>query len=118
MIRSSSIIFLSLLASASALCTFAQQGAVLATPPPTEAVAAPSNTLPDAPSAALQDPPPPNQPANQNQDYEGKQTKRILGIIPNFRSGQNSLMRLENPSRPTCVTQRWPVFVHVRSSLG
>lgn len=29
---------------------------------------------------------PPPQPATQNYSYEGKQTKRILGIVPNFRS--------------------------------
>jgi hypothetical protein len=35
------------------------------------------NEFPDAPVAAKQ---------NQDQSYEGKQTRRILGIIPNFRS--------------------------------
>jgi len=40
-----------------------------------------TSTLPDAPQPAQQAP-----AATQNQGTEGKQTKRILGIIPNFRS--------------------------------
>jgi hypothetical protein len=47
--------------------------------PPAEA----SAVLPDAPLPAQQTQP---QPAAQGQGSEGKQTKRILGIIPNFRS--------------------------------
>jgi len=42
--------------------------------------------LPDAPSAAMQDPATAGHPTGQNQEYEGKRTRRILGIIPNFRS--------------------------------
>ena len=43
------------------------------------------SNLPDAPGAAQQTPAAPAQ-NNQNTSYEGKQTKRILGIVPNFRS--------------------------------
>jgi hypothetical protein len=44
--------------------------------------------LPDAPSPAQQSPLPQqdHSPQSKNQDLEGKQTKRILGIVPNFRS--------------------------------
>jgi hypothetical protein len=47
---------------------------------PAQSAAAPTSAsaaLPDAPLPALQ---------VQTPDYEGKQTKRILGIVPNFRS--------------------------------
>jgi hypothetical protein len=42
--------------------------------------------LPDAPSQAQQNPVPPTVPTTPKYVYDGKQTKRILGIIPNFRS--------------------------------
>lgn len=59
-------------------CTLAQ-----ATTPSREAISSdPSTALPDAPSAGQQNSPQAN-PANGD---EGKQTRRILGIIPNFRS--------------------------------
>lgn len=47
-----------------------------------------SDSLPDAPIAsAQQNPPPTMQSANAAaKSVEGKQTKRILGIVPNFRS--------------------------------
>jgi hypothetical protein len=42
-------------------------------------------SLPDAPDASQQTTAPPPQ-TNTDTSYEGKQTKRILGIVPNFRS--------------------------------
>jgi hypothetical protein len=42
--------------------------------------------LQDAPSPAQQNQSPQAQPASAAQNDEGKQTKRILGIIPNFRA--------------------------------
>ena len=42
--------------------------------------------LPDAPSAAQQNSVQPGQTASQTNEFEGKQTRRILGFIPNFRS--------------------------------
>jgi hypothetical protein len=70
--------------------SFAQQAAGTYAQPSSnsELVAA----LPDAPSVALPDQPTqPDQTAaaqssGQTTGYEGKQTKRILGIVPNFRS--------------------------------
>lgn len=57
------------------------------------AQSAPARTddpLPDAPAVAqsAQNPPatPATQDSSQNGSLEGKQTKRILGIVPNFRS--------------------------------
>jgi hypothetical protein len=41
-----------------------------------------TSSLPDEPSKAHSS----ASQQNQDQDYEGKQTRRILGIIPNFRS--------------------------------
>jgi hypothetical protein len=48
---------------------------------------APNRDLPEDPGAVLQQQSanPPAQ-SNPNSSYEGKQTKRILGIVPNFRS--------------------------------
>jgi hypothetical protein len=51
-----------------------------------ESVSISASVLPDAPTPAQQSPASPIPPAVKNNDYEGKQTKRILGIIPNFRS--------------------------------
>ena len=45
-----------------------------------------SSVLPDAPVPARQDSAPATAPASKDLKYEGKQTKRVLGIIPNFRS--------------------------------
>lgn len=74
--------FLLLLAFAAVLAPrlFAQQPSVSpAGPAPMES----SSVLPDAPRPAQQ-----NQaaPASRPESLEGKQTRRILGIIPNFRS--------------------------------
>jgi hypothetical protein len=43
-------------------------------------------TLPDAPVPSSVAEPQASQSTSQPQDYEGKQTRRILGIVPNFRS--------------------------------
>src|ERR1035438_6241444 len=53
---------------------------------PPESTITNQTDVPDAPSPAQQDPAPPTVLAPKDHDYEGKQTKRILGIIPNFRS--------------------------------
>jgi hypothetical protein len=45
-----------------------------------------SSALPDAPSPAQQSQTAPANPASVPQSQEGQQTRRILGIIPNFRS--------------------------------
>ena len=44
------------------------------------------SALPDAPSPAQQSQTAPTHPASAPQSQEGQQTRRILGIIPNFRS--------------------------------
>ena len=83
MIRSRFLLPLTM-AGALAPCAFAQQTAVS---PAAQALVAPASDLPDAPVPAEQ-----NQTsavAGQNaptDSLEGKQTRRILGIIPNFRS--------------------------------
>jgi len=82
MIRSSSLLLLLLAVNASAPCIAAQQGAALTVTASSAELAA----LPDSPSAIQQSATPPTQAADQSQGYEGKQTRRILGIIPNFRS--------------------------------
>jgi hypothetical protein len=83
MIRSAAILPLVLAAGALAPCIPAQQAAT----PVSEAVSAESvSALPDAPSAAQQSQAQPGQPAQAAQSEEGQQTRRILGIIPNFRS--------------------------------
>lgn len=56
-----------------------------------EPIPAAQGALPDAPVAAQSAAPRPGQAqagqaGAQDQDYEGKQTRRILGIVPNFRS--------------------------------
>src|ERR1022692_1615162 len=61
---------------------FAQQVTPASPPPPSVDAAA----LPDAPSQAQPNPVPPTVPTTPKFVYDGKQTKRILGIIPNFRS--------------------------------
>ena len=48
--------------------------------------AGPASALPDAPSPAQQSQTAPTHPASASQSEEGQQTRRILGIIPNFRS--------------------------------
>lgn len=63
-------VFFPLLLAVCALCADAQA--------PGDSAA---NTLPSAPIPAQQ-----NQSQSQIQNQQGKQTKRILGIIPNFRS--------------------------------
>jgi len=66
--------------SASGLCV--GQSPEAAIPAPVEAA-----SLPDAPqSSQTQLPAQDRNPPPQTQSLEGKQTKRILGIIPNFRS--------------------------------
>jgi len=45
-----------------------------------------SLALPDAPKPAVQDPQPAAASAIQTGESDGRQTRRILGIIPNFRS--------------------------------
>ena len=87
MIRTPYPLFLLLAAGAVTQCGFAQiNTASMAEPQPAEVIA-----LPDAPSAsqssqAQQGQPPAGQSASHTPDYEGKQTRRILGIVPNFRS--------------------------------
>ena len=49
-------------------------------------VATVSSDLPDAPKPAAGDPQSARTATTQSGDFEGKQTRRILGIIPNFRS--------------------------------
>jgi hypothetical protein len=75
-------IFVSLAAGASPCVLSAQQsGSSEPDPHPLEIAA-----LPDAPAAMPQTAAQATQSAGQTPDYEGKQTRRILGIIPNFRS--------------------------------
>jgi hypothetical protein len=59
-----------------------------ASEPPVNPQTAELAALPDAPSPVQQDPLPrqDRKPEPQNRNLEGKQTKRILGIMPNFRS--------------------------------
>ncbi len=45
-----------------------------------------ANHLPDAPDSAQQQAPAPTAQTTTDTSLEGKQTKRILGIVPNFRS--------------------------------
>lgn len=75
-----------ILLAAGAICPFcfAQQPAAALIDTQTAEVTA----FPDAPSPAQQTqlPSQDRKPAPNNQDLQGKQTKRILGIIPNFRS--------------------------------
>jgi hypothetical protein len=77
-------LFLSLLLALIVLApsTRAQDQAAPTSQSPSEVVSG----LPDAPSVSLQDQPQSIKPADQEQAYEGKQTRRILGIVPNFRS--------------------------------
>jgi hypothetical protein len=82
MIRTSFFRLVLLAALASAQCSFAQQWAI-AYP---SAQAAANAALPDSPSPALPDQSSVDQNATSNHDYQGKQTRRILGIVPNFRS--------------------------------
>jgi len=82
-----SILFLSLVTVGFHPSTFAQQESVSAV----EGLPAEPAILPEAPSAsqfspAAQSQTAVSQPDSQEADQEGKQTKRILGIIPNFRS--------------------------------
>jgi hypothetical protein len=75
------IFFLMVISAAQALPSVCQSPEGSA--PETAAIGAPG--LPDAPSPAQQNQP--SQPSpSAPYNYEGKQTKRILGIIPNFRS--------------------------------
>jgi hypothetical protein len=83
MTRVSFPFFLLLLVYASAPSSIAQQAANSA-PEPLASVAA--TALPDDPSALQQSQQSAAQDSNRDQQYEGKQTRRILGIIPNFRS--------------------------------
>src|ERR1035437_9629638 len=53
---------------------------------PPSSSSADSAVQPDAPLQAQQKPVPPTVPTTPKYVYDGKQTKRILGIIPNFRS--------------------------------
>lgn len=73
--RSSLIFVLMLVAGTLPACALAQTAASGAE----SLTAEPSAVLPDAPPTDQQN-------SLQANDYEGKQTKRILGIIPNFRS--------------------------------
>jgi hypothetical protein len=83
MIRTHYLLFSLLAVGMVTQCSFAQQDtASMAESQPAEAIA-----LPDAPSAAQSSVAQQGQPsAGQPPDYEGKQTRRILGIVPNFRS--------------------------------
>jgi hypothetical protein len=75
-------LFLVVAAAVPACCAGAQAvDARSAQPPPTEAA-----VMPDAPAPIQQSQPPAAPPAVQTSEYEGKQTRRILGIVPNFRS--------------------------------
>jgi hypothetical protein len=82
-------LFLTLFVSACVFNQFAkaQQTTVETIPPQSVETVA---LLPDAPSAVQTSPPPQDQtngPSKQaSGQSEGKQTKRILGIVPNFRS--------------------------------
>jgi len=59
----------------------------LAAMPQAESTSAVSaSALPDAPSPTQQSQTAPAHPASASQSVEGQQTRRILGIIPNFRS--------------------------------
>ena len=80
--RSSSFLILVLAVSIPAQHIIAQRGTGSMMEPPS----AEPSTLPEAPSAAQQAQSSAGQSAGQPPDYEGKQTRRILGIIPNFRS--------------------------------
>jgi hypothetical protein len=70
------------LAAALAQCLCAQQGA----PPAADAQSAALIALPDAPVPMQQSAPPASPAPAQTPSSEGKQTRRILGIVPNFRS--------------------------------
>lgn len=83
MTRPSFVLALLLAVTASTQCSFAQQGTDVGTQAPSTELA---SVLPDAPSVAQQNQATTGQPTTQTSDYEGKQTRRILGIIPNFRS--------------------------------
>ena len=85
MIRTGSILFLSLLLASTVSNRFLYAQDAAAHPAP-QSSSEPAATLPDAPSAALQDSGQARQPADQDRDYEGKQTRRILWIVPTFRS--------------------------------
>jgi hypothetical protein len=74
------LLFLSLALSAFQVCPSASAQQNLA-PDAQPSAAESTSALPDAPAPAQQ-----SQSAAQYQNGEGKQTKRILGIIPNFRS--------------------------------
>jgi hypothetical protein len=66
---------------------FAQSDSSSALPDdPSATLLSQSATAPAGSSAASQPPQSSSQPAPQNDSLEGKQTKRILGIVPNFRS--------------------------------
>jgi hypothetical protein len=54
--------------------------------PAPQAQPAASAPVPDAPSPAQQPAQPTTAPFSRDRQYEGKQTKRILWIVPNFRS--------------------------------
>jgi hypothetical protein len=83
MIRFSFLFPLALTIGILAQCAPAQQATVSVD----ESVSAESDSsLPDAPSAAQQTQTANTRPATQTGDEEGKQTRRILWIIPNFRS--------------------------------
>jgi hypothetical protein len=76
--RSLLFFFFALAAGTLPSCTPAQTAASAQENAPAGSAAA----LPDAPTADRQN----GAEASQANDYEGKQTRRILGIIPNFRS--------------------------------
>jgi hypothetical protein len=60
--------------------------ALSAAQPDPSASAGSASALPDAPSPAQPSQTAPAHPASASQSQEGQQTRRILGIIPNFRS--------------------------------
>ena len=79
-------LFLFALAGLSTACAFAQSDDNSALPDDPSSAFSQSANAPSAPSAASQSPQPAPKSDAQSGSLEGKQTKRILGIVPNFRS--------------------------------